>query len=283
MFQNIAKDFENKQGSYENVRVKNQFRDVVERIFNKQNIVLYIICILISMVKFKLSDDNNLSIFGLAILAAALSNCIPIGIIFIACGIGTFIGFGSEGLLTYIFTSIVLFITTSIRKPIIKENQNEKRRIAFHLLLSCLIVNILPMIFTTFYLYDFLMGILISIVTVLFYKIFANSLTVIKDFEEKKIFSIEEIIGASLILSVALLTLEPVKVFGFSLKNILSILIVLILGWKHGILIGGASGITIGTVLGIISNGEPIMIASFAISGMIAGIFNRLGKIHLDF
>ena len=141
-------------------------------------------------------------------------------------------------------------------------------------------LNIVPMVFTTFYLYDFLMGLLTSLTVLLFYKIFSNSLTVIKEFEEKKVFSIEEIIGASLILTIAFLNLEPVKIFGFSLKNILCILVVLILGWKHGILIGATSGITIGTVLGIISNSEPIIIASFAISGMLAGILNRLGKLR---
>lgn len=281
MFQNVAKDFENKQSSYEDVKLKNknQIKEVLSRTFTKQNIILYSICFFISTVKFNLDTTNSLSIFGLAILAAALSNCIPIGIIFIVSGIGTFIGFGPDGLLTYVFSCIILFITTSIRKPIIREEQNERRRIGIHLFLSCMIVNIIPMAFTTFYLYEFLMGILVSISVLLFYKIFANSLTVIKDFEEKKVFSIEEIIGASLILAIALLTLEPVKIFGFSLKNILSILIVLILGWKHGILVGATSGITIGTVLGIINNGEPIMIASFAISGMVAGIFNKLGKI----
>lgn len=281
MFQNITKDFENKQSPYEDVKFKNinQLKGSLTRIFTKQNIVLYIICFIISMVKFNLGGDNLLSIFGLAILAAALSNCIPIGIIFLTCGIGTFISFGPEGLLYYIFSCTLLFILTSIRKPIIREGQNEKRRIGIHLFFSCIIANIVPMIFTTFYLYDFLMGLLTSFAVVLFYKIFSNSLTVIKDFEEKKVFSIEEVIGASLILAIALLTLEPIKIFGFSLKNILSILIVLILGWKYGILVGGTSGITIGTVLGIISNSEPIVIASFAISGMLSGILNKLGKI----
>ena len=281
MFQNIAKEFENTQDSYDNLNSKNksQIIEVISRVFTKQNIVLYIICFLISMVKFNLDGGNSLSVFGLAIMAAALSNCIPIGLICLISGIGTFISFGLDGLLTYIFSCIVLFIVSSVRKPILRENQNEKRRLGLHLFVSCLIVNVIPMVFTTFYMYEFLMAILISVSVTLFYKIFASSLTVIKDFEIKKAFSIEEIIGASLMISIALLTLEPIRVFGFSLKNILSILIVLILGWKHGILIGGASGITIGTVLGIISNGEPIMIASFAISGMIAGIFNKLGKL----
>ncbi len=284
MFQNIAKDFENKQGSYEDVefKKKNDIKEVITKVFTKQNIVLYIVCFLISMVKFNLEGSVILPVFGVAILAAALSNCIPIGIIFIVSGIGTFISSGTEGVLAYLFTSLVLFITTAIRKPIIKQEQNEKRRIGIHLFISVLIVNSIPMVFTTFYLYEFLIGLLVSVSIVLFYKIFASSLTVVKDFGEKKVFSTEEVIGASLLIAIAVTAFEPIKIFGFSLKNILSILIVLILGWKHGILIGGASGITIGVVLGIISNGEPIMIASYAISGMIAGLFNKLGKIRCN-
>ena len=59
----------------------------------------------------------------------------------------------------------------------------------------------------------------------------------------------------------------------------LSILIVLVLGWKNGILVGATSGVTIGVTLGIITGGEPIIIAAYAISGMVAGILNRFGKI----
>lgn len=281
MFQNVARDFENNQSSYEDVELKNKkdIKEVISKIFNKQNIVLYIICFMVSMVKFNLDSSTSLSVFGLAILAAALSNCIPIGIIFIVSGVGTFINFGTDGLLTFIFSSLVLFITTAVRKPIIRQNQNEKRRIGIHLFISTLIVNIIPMAFNTFYLYEFLISLLVSISVVLFYKIFANSITVVREFMDKKVFSIEEIIGASLLASIAVTAFEPIRIFGYSVKNILSILIVLVLGWKHGCLVGGATGITIGVVLGIIGGGEPIMVASYAISGMIAGLFNRLGKI----
>lgn len=53
-------------------------------------------------------------------------------------------------------------------------------------------------------------------------------------------------------LSVATCSLREFAIFGFEVKTVLSILIVLVLGWKKGILIGGATGITIGTVLGIV-------------------------------
>ena len=54
---------------------------------------------------------------------------------------------------------------------------------------------------------------------------------------------------------------------------------VLALGWKNGMLVGATSGVTIGVTLGIISGNEPVIIAAYAISGLIAGILNRFGKI----
>ena len=56
-------------------------------------------------------------------------------------------------------------------------------------------------------------------------------------------------------------------------------MLVLFLGWKHGILIGATSGITIGVTLGIITASTPLLVAAYAISGMIAGLLNRFGKI----
>ncbi len=43
-------------------------------------------------------------------------------------------------------------------------------------------------------------------------------------------------------------------------------------------LVGATGGITIGIVLGIIDGSNPIMIAAFAISGLLAGLFSRFGK-----
>ena len=100
-----------------------------------------------------------------------------------------------------------------------------------------------------------------------------------KEFKNKKAFTIEEVIGTSLLLSIAVCAFGDLTIFGYSVRNILSILIVLVLGWKNGMLVGATGGITIGVVLGIISSTEPIMIASYAISGLVAGILNKFGRI----
>ena len=120
---------------------------------------------------------------------------------------------------------------------------------------------------------------MVAVVTFIFYKIFANSIIMIKEFRNKKAFTIEEVIGTSLLLSIAVCAFGDLSIFGFSIRNILSILIVLVLGWKNGMLVGATGGITIGVVLGIISGTEPMMIAAYAISGLVAGILNKFGRI----
>ena len=135
------------------------------------------------------------------------------------------------------------------------------------------------MFFSIFIVYDLIVSIMLAIITYIFYKIFSNSLIVITKYGIKKAFSIEEVMGASLIIAVALCAFSKLHVFGLSITNIFSIMIVLFLGWKNGMLVGGTAGITIGMVLGIINSAEPVLVASYAISGMIAGILNKLGKI----
>ena len=69
------------------------------------------------------------------------------------------------------------------------------------------------------------------------------------------------------------------SIFGLSIRNVLSIFMVLLLGWRNGVLIGTTAGVTIGVTLGIIAQNDPIIVAEYAVAGMIAGLFNKYGKI----
>ena len=281
MFQNISREIENENFQEQDVKLSkfDKIKNILKGSLNKQNIILYVISLMVSTVGFGGNNSLGLAPFGLAILAAVLSNNIAIGGVYIATLIGTGIGFGMTGLLNYILSSLVFLASVFIIKSKFQQDVNEKRKLGINVLIASFVVQIVPLLFTTFYLYDFLIGIMLSITTFIFYKIFVNSITVVKDFGVKRAFSIEEVIGASLLLAIAVSALDPIHILGFSVKNILSILIVLVLGWKNGILVGATGGITIGAVLGIIGSGEPIMVAAFAISGMVAGIFNKFGKI----
>lgn len=269
MFQNINNNQEQSNQEYYSKKIQ------IKNLFKINDIILYAIAFLISMVGI----DEELAPFGLAIFAAACSNRNPVGILYIFILTGTFIGFGISGVLTFLLTSLLLVAMMLIFRPRIQEERNESQKLGIYLAIATFIVQASKMFFSIFLVYDLVVSIMFAIITYIFYKIFSNSLIVITKYGIKKAFSIEEVMGASLLIAVSLCAFSKLHVYGLSITNIFSIMIVLFLGWKNGMLVGGTAGITIGMVLGIINSAEPILVASYAISGMIAGILNKLGKI----
>lgn len=278
MFQNIERNFE-EENNFEEIEInkKDTIKEIIKKAFTKQKIILYILSFMVSLVSFKV--DKALAPFGIAILAAILSNCIPIGIPFIIIGIANFLSFGGTSTLEYALISLVLLVTILIKAPKYNEENNEQRKLGTRVFLSCLLVKLASLIFKDFVVYDILLSIMYSICVFIFYKIFANAIPVIDKLGYRKAYSIEEVMGTSLLVAIAVSCIGNFTIFGYSEKNILCILIVLIMGWKNGILVGGTAGITVGTVLGVIGAGEISMVAAYALSGMIAGIFSKFGKI----
>ncbi len=276
MFQNLAQE-EKEDITYESTETKKEdIKTIIKKLFTKQNIFMYILSFALSTV----SGINGMAPFGLAIFSASLSNGIPAGIIYIATIIGTAIGFGGSGVLTYILNSLVFVAMVLIFKPWYQdEYKSERMKLGKYVFASTVLVQVIQIIFRGFLFYDALLAIITGMVTYIFYKIFASSIITISEYDIKKAFTVEEVVGTSLMLSVATCALGNFSIYGFEVKIIASILIVLVLGWKNGILIGSTSGIVIGAVLGIIGNGDINLIASFALSGMIAGILSRFGRI----
>ena len=248
----------------------------IKNLFNVNDIVLYIVAFLISMVGF----NKELFPFGLAIFAAACSNRIPVGILYVVIILGTTIGCGITGLLSFLISSLLFIVCVLTFRPMLQDpEKSERQKLGLYIAMSAFAIQASKMFFTIFLVYDLIESIVFGIITYIFYKIFANSIIVINQYGTKKAFSIEEIMGASLIIAISLCAFSPIKIFGLSITNIFSIMLVLFLGWKNGMLVGGTAGITIGMVLGIINSTSPILVAAYAISGMIAGILNRFGKI----
>ena len=269
MFQNINsnKQEEKKDNLFKKIDIKN--------LFKINDIVLYAIAFLVSMVGF----NKEFAPFGLAIFAAACSNRIPVGILYAVTIIGTAIGFGLNGVLSFLIITLLFIVMILTFRPRIQEpDKSERQKLGIYIAISAFIVQASKMFFTMFLVYDLVASIIFGIVTYIFYKIFSNSLIVISEYGIKKAFSIEEIMGASLLISIALCAFSSLKIYGLSITNIFSIMLVLFLGWKNGMLVGGTAGITIGMVLGMINSTSPILVAAYAISGLIAGILNKLGK-----
>lgn len=269
MFQNIS-------GKQEEQEYKQKRKIEIKNLLKINDIVLYAMAFLMSM----MGVCGEFAPFGLAIFAAACSNKIPVGILYFAILFGTMIGFGLGGTLTFLISSLLFIALILIFRPSIQGiDKNEKQKLGIYVAISAFVVQASKMLFTMFLVYDLISSIMLGVITYIFYKIFANSIIVINQYGIKKAFSIEEVMGASLAISISLCAFNNLQIFGLSVTNIFSIMLVLFLGWKNGMLVGATAGITIGMVLGIINSTSPILVASYAISGMIAGILNKLGKI----
>lgn len=273
MFQNIQNDnieYEQQEAQLGSKKII----DIFKGLLTKQNIVLYIISFMISTVGF----ENGINPFAIALLAAVCSNNVPIGIIYILSLIGTAIGFGKDGLLMYFLSSLIFIGSLYLFKVKINE-KNENKRLGIRVCMAVACTQIVKLLFDKILVYDILICLTYIIAVGIFYKIFESAVRVIKNSEAKSAFAIEEVLATSLLIAIAFCGFKDVLVFGYCLRNILSILVVLVLGWQNGVLVGASSGIIIGLVLGIIGSGDITQIASYAISGMVSGLLNKLGKI----
>ena len=276
MFQNITMDVTEEK--IERVNNKRDIKNIIKSAVKGQSVLLYIFALMLSCVD---GIGINYSIFAMAIFAATISNGIPVGVLYVLTMIGTLAKFQTAGLLSYIFTSAILVVLILIFKPkkLILEYESEKTKLGKYVVFAVFLGQVIKLLFQEFLVYDLLVAITSSMTAYIFYKIFSKSIIVVNEITNKKVFSIEEVIGATLLVSIASTCFGEIKILGLGLGNIISILLVLILGWKNGILIGTTSGVTVGVVLGIITEPNPIMIAVFAFSGMLAGVLSKFGKL----
>lgn len=279
MFQNISKQDEEVFDEDVELNKENRVKGILKENLSIQNCIIYILAFMVSLVGGQDSMFTSIAPFGFAIIAASIGARIPALLVCLVTLIGTTIKFGGNGLLFYILTLLIFLAFVLIKRPKEEEERNEKIKVGIQISLAVFIVQTVKMLFNGFLVYDLAYNIMLSLVTYILYKVFVNALVVFSEAGIKKVFSIEEVMGSALLLAIAVNCLGNLSIFGYSIRNILSILIVLVMGWKNGMLVGATTGITIGTVLGILNGQDPTMLAAYAISGLVAGLLNKLGKI----
>lgn len=260
----------------DNVVNVNIIKSICKEIFKFHNIIIYILTFFISMVSIR----NEVLPFGLAIIAACLGTEIPIVVVFIVSSLSILIFQGANNFGIFFFTCLLYFSLTIIIRPKYSiEERNEIVKTGGKLFWACFIVNLINNIRDCFLIYNLFLGIIISALTYAFYKIFVNGIVVIRDFNIRKAYTIEELVGAVIIIGIASMAFSSINVFGINISNIIVIFLILVLGWKNGMLLGGISGISIGLAISIVGNITPIQIAAFSVAGILAGFLNRFGKL----
>ena len=142
MFQNIdvknADTTVNEEESNYNKGKFEVFNRIIGQALTKQNLLLYLISFMMSMV----SCGDGIAPFGMAIFAAACSNSVPVIFIYIVTMIGTALKFGSAGVLNYLLISLLFIAMILIFKPWYQEEyKNERRKLGRYVFIATLIIQ----------------------------------------------------------------------------------------------------------------------------------------------
>lgn len=271
MFQNIA----DMDAQEENIKENNTIYRL-KNIFRYQNIIIYILTFLMSTLSIK----GNIVPFGLAMVAACVGETVPLIGVYLSAIIGTFVGNGAAATGDFVGTSIIYFLLVLfVKTKIAIDERNESVKSGGKLFSAIMIVTAIESYRSSFNMYDMFMGAVNASIVYVFYKIFVNGLATIRDLNEKKAFTIEELVASVIIASVAIVALSRMHLFGFSISNILTIVLIMSLGWKHGVLVGIVTGVAVGLSITFVEGITGLELFVYMGSGMVAAILGRLGKV----
>lgn len=232
-------------------------------------IILLVMCFFLGRVNIL----NRLYPFGIAFLGAHIILKTSNKGILVATMLGTFSSMGIEGF-SYYFAAIAVYGFFTIYK----EDKS------YSLISASTIVAILftiirfAGIFITnnLIVYDMVMvafeGLLVFTMTYVFSFSFPIEELGIKEL------SSEKMICSFITLALVLSGINNIDILGVSLKNAISVLIIMILSYNQGIYIGGVTGILLGMIAYISNIEMPFIIALLGVGGMLAGLFKELGK-----
>lgn len=271
MFQNITEEIhEDKTENHVNLK------RIIKELFSFQNILIYFFTFCMSTLSIK----QDIIPFGLAMVAACVGSTVPIIGVYITSLIGTFVGNGFSAMSNFIAISVMYIVLVLLFKSkVAVDERNEVVKTGGKLFWACMIVEIIKNIKGVFLMYDLLIGVISSALVYVFYKIFVNGLIVFKDFKIKEAFTIEELIASTIMIAITSLAFNGINLFGINISNVIIIFMIMILGWKNGMMVGATCGIATGLAVSFSVDTSFIEILMFAISGVFSGMLNRFGKI----
>ena len=120
MFQNISEDTINIDD--ESTRDNKQRVNIFANVFTKNNIVLYIVSFMLSLVGL----TGEFSVFSVSMLGACFASSVPALGIVLASLLGNLIRYGVGGALGYFITALIMIVTLFLIKPVYNEQERNE-------------------------------------------------------------------------------------------------------------------------------------------------------------
>ncbi len=243
--------------------------------------------------KILLYQNNYLMLIAAFLLGSnqIAGGLMPFGAAFFAASCGTagrkiliaaavLLGAGMQGSLELVYINAACMLLFSVLTIPLKDLNAKINVKAAGLLFSAMLVP--QMILTGlqgFLLYDVLKAVFSSFIAFVVFFIFRFSIPIITGISKKAVFAGEEAISIAITASLVLSGTGPVQIFGFSIRNILCVTIMLLFSFRCGAGVGSAAGVAIGLITSISIQNTPSSAGAYALCGMLAGILGNLGRV----
>ena len=205
---------------------------------------------------------------------------IPVAIIYISSLIGTGIAFGTNGVANFFWISIMYYILIALFKPkVCVDERNEVYKVGSRLFWAYVFISLFNNWTSDVWIVDLIYSCLYGGILYVFYKVFVNSLAVVKNIGIKKVFTAEEMISLVVLISIASIVFSNVVVLDMNVSNIIVMLTIMIVGWQTGILVSATAGIVSGFTMSLLQIGNLNLVLNLGLSGIFAGIFRKFGKV----
>jgi stage II sporulation protein E len=194
---------------------------------------------------------------------------------------GVFCGILSLGLVDQAF--IYLFSMIGYVHYYDKVSRLERKMVVLPILLFSVIFisTVLVEINSAFTLYDGLIAVMNAMLCALLYYIFDLAIT--SQMAAGSSAMNEGRIGLVVMAAFALAGIGHIELWGYGMRNIAGSTLIVLLALIGGAGYGAIMGVAVGLVIGLVEGQATLAIATFAAAGLIAGIFQRLGRVAVVF
>ncbi|HHV60134.1 MAG TPA: stage II sporulation protein E [Clostridiaceae bacterium] len=261
-------NFKNIAESYGKIKASS----ILKAILTRKNFLL----VLISFLMGRASLLDGLMPFGFALFAAATGLGLNRLVIAMGLVLGMLTVQAGEQLYISMF-AMILFIAFGFVFNL--NDSKAKLKHAIAAFFSVAVPGIATVYLEGFLMYDLMRLVLYDSLVFCLVFIFKYSLRALTDISGYGLFTSEELISMAITVALLLSGVNNISIAGISVRNALSIFIILVLSNKCGAGAGASIGVAIGLIISISSPAAPVIIGVYAFCGLLSGIFRNMGKI----
>jgi stage II sporulation protein E len=214
--------------------------------------------------------------FGAAFFAAASGVA---GGFRLALAAAVLAGSALQGSLELVYINAACMLLFSVFRIPLKESAARfPIKAASLLFLSMLLPQVFLAVLQGFLAYDVMNSVFSSFLSFALFFVFHFSVPLLSGAVKKALYTAEEAISIAITAALVLSGIGPFQLLGFSIRNILCVVLLLLFCMKCGPGVGAAAGVAIGLITSISGETTPAMTGAYALCGLLAGLLGSLGK-----